>query len=548
MKHEEGMVRDRGMEFETDDEENMAEGIAGGNEYDCEEGYTTSPNSSYNALPSPHSIPWPQSYRQSMDIYSSFTPPTASFLAGSSLGIGSSILCSSSPYRRSQVSVLDSSIRKPLLPPTTLDKEDQYSLPTPKHASIATSSNFDQPRRCSFTEAVLNGVNVLCGVALLSTPYAVNEGGWIGLLVLLTFCILSCYTGILLKRCLDSSPGLQTYPDIGQAAFGVTGRILIAIILYTELYACCVEYTILMSDNLSHLFPNVSMNFFGVHLNSHYVFAITVTLLVLPTLLLRNLTLLSYLSAGGVIATICVVICLLWVGVIDQVGFHPSGTALNLVNLPVALGIYGFCYSGHSVFPNIYSSMKEPSKFPAALLVSFVICFVLYAGVAILGFLMFGDATQSQITLNMPKYFLASKIAAWTTVVNPLSKFALTMTPVALSLEELWPSGQQKSHLVSVFIRTMLALSTLIVSLTIPFFSYVMALIGSFFAMLICLILPSACYLKIHRGRVGRFQTAVCIFIIIIGLTCGSIGSYSAIKKIVDSFIEMWKHWLVFSN
>ncbi|PIA54701.1 hypothetical protein AQUCO_00900933v1 [Aquilegia coerulea] len=535
MKHEEGMVRDRGIEFETDDEENMAEGIAG-NQDDYEEGYTTSPNSSYNALPSPNplTVPWPQSYRQSMDIYSSFTPPTASFLAGSSLGIGSSILCSS-PYKRSQVSVIDSSIRKSLLPPTTLDKEDKY-FPTPKHASIPTFSNFEQPRRSSFTEVVLNGINVLCGVALLSTPYAVNEGGWLGLLVLLIFCILSCYTGILLKRCLDSSPGLQTYPDIGQAAFGITGRILISIILYTELYACCVEYTILMSDNLSSLFPNVNMNFFGVHLNSQCVFAITVTLLVLPTLLLRDLTLLSYLSAGGVIATICVVICLLWVGVVDHIGFHPSGTALNLVNLPVALGIYGFCYSGHSVFPNIYSSMKEPSKFPAALVVSFVVCFVLYAGVAICGFLMFGDATHSQITINMPKYFTASKIAAWTTVVNPLSKFALTMTPVALSLEELWPTGQQKSHLVSVFIRTMLALSTLLVSLTIPFFSYVMALIGSFYSMLICLILPSACYLKIHRGRVDRFQTALCILIIIIGMACGCVGSYSAIKKIIGSF------------
>lgn len=73
------------------------------------------------------------------------------------------------------------------------------------------------------------GMNVLCGVGILSTPYAVREGGWLGLLVLLGFALISYYTGILLRHCLDSQPGLQTYPDIGQAAFGTTGRICISV-------------------------------------------------------------------------------------------------------------------------------------------------------------------------------------------------------------------------------------------------------------------------------------------------------------------------------
>jgi len=73
-------------------------------------------------------------------------------------------------------------------------------------------------------------------------------------------------------------------------------------------------------------------------------------------------------SVGGVGASIIVALCLLWTGVIDKIGFHPTGTALDLANLPVAIGIYGFGFSGHSVFPNIYSSMKEPSRFPTVLI------------------------------------------------------------------------------------------------------------------------------------------------------------------------------------
>lgn len=72
-------------------------------------------------------------------------------------------------------------------------------------------------------------MNVLCGVGILSTPYAIKEGGWAGISVLFIFAILSLYTGILLRSCLDSQPGLETYPDIGQAAFGTWGRIAISV-------------------------------------------------------------------------------------------------------------------------------------------------------------------------------------------------------------------------------------------------------------------------------------------------------------------------------
>lgn len=65
-----------------------------------------------------------------------------------------------------------------------------------------------------------------------------------------------------------------------------------------ELYACCVEYIIMMSDNLSRIFPNISLNMAGVSLDSSQIFAISATLIVLPTVWLRDLSLLSYLSGS----------------------------------------------------------------------------------------------------------------------------------------------------------------------------------------------------------------------------------------------------------
>jgi hypothetical protein len=48
--------------------------------------------------------------------------------------------------------------------------------------------------------------------------------------------------------------------------------------------------------------------------------------------------------------------------------------------------------------------------------------------------------------------------------------YALTISPVAMSLEELIPANHAKSYLFSIFIRTGLVFSTLVIGLSVPFF------------------------------------------------------------------------------
>ncbi|KAK8979304.1 hypothetical protein V6N11_000454 [Hibiscus sabdariffa] len=560
-------VSEQSFYIESDDEDDMEK--LEYNRHDEDEGH-----GSYGSLssaenlqqnkPSSQATHWPQSYRHSIDLYSSVPSPTIGFLGTPTLSrLGSSFL-SSSLTRRFTPETLHGPARKPLLPPSVDDeiqplKGSTHSLVS-QPSSRKQSVRFDDKvyevdhahgmppaRHSSYGQAVVNGINVLCGVGILSTPYAVKEGGWFGLIILLTFAVLSYYTGLLLRYCLDSSPELETYPDIGQAAFGSAGRITLS--------ASCVEYIILEGDNLSSLYPNAHLNLGGFELSSHRFFCLMTTLAVLPTVWLRDLSVLSYISAGGVVASLLVVISLFWVGLVDQVGFHNKGTPLNFASLPVAVGLYGFCYSGHAVFPNIYTSMAEPARFPSVLLSCFGICTLLYAGTAVMGYKMFGEATESQVTLNMPKDLIASKIAVWATVrcsllnykyvghkyfeeneelVSIYHTYALTMSPVAMSLEELLPSRHLKSHMYPIVIRTLLVMSTLLVGLSVPFFGLVLSLIGSLLTMLVTLILPPACYLSILRGKVSRFQAAICIIVIAVGVVSSSFGTYSALTKIVE--------------
>ncbi|KAK1409621.1 hypothetical protein QVD17_36148 [Tagetes erecta] len=436
------------IESDEDDEKDSIRGDDDdGNESEFSNDSDDIDNPRQQRKPSSLNPSWPQSYRQSIDLYSSVPSPSLNFLGTPTLSrLGSSFL-SSSLTRRHTPEILPS-LSKPLLPPATDNQQPQerrsshYLLPprgssakklSSYHKSSKASHELPLSRHSSFGQSVMNGINVLCGVGILSIPYAVKEGGWVGLLLLFLYGVLSFYTGILLRYCLDSQPGLETYPDIGQAAFGTMGRLIISvsllnihmnIILYMELYSCCVGYIILESDNLSSLFPNAHLNLGGLVLDAHYLFAIMMTLAVLPTVWLRDMSLLSYISAGGVIASIVVAMCLFWVGFMDNVGFQVETTkAFNLSSFPVAIGLYGYCYSGHAVFPNIYTSMAKKSQFPMVLLTSFGICGFLYAAVAVVGYMMFGESTESQFTLNLPTNLVVSKIAVWTTVVNPFTKY-----------------------------------------------------------------------------------------------------------------------------
>ena len=151
---------------------------------------------------------------------------------------------------------------------------------------------------------------------------------------------------------------------------------------------------------------------------------------------------------------------------------------------------------------------------------------------AVLGYLMFGENVLSQVTLNLPTQKISSKIAIYTTLINPITKYAIIVSPIATAIEDT--SLFHNSRPISLLIRTGLVISTVVVALLIPFFGYVMAFIGSFLSVSVSLLFPCLCYLKIYKAylRFGS-ELMLIVAILVMGILVAVTGTYTSVKEIV---------------
>ncbi|CAI9768001.1 unnamed protein product [Fraxinus pennsylvanica] len=406
----------------------------------------------------------------------------------------------------------------------------------PQEPQPGEGTTLPQPEEgTTLIRTCFNGINALSGIGILSIPYALSQGGWLCLILLLLISILCFYTGLLIKRCMDINPEIKTYPDIGQLAFGNKGRIIISTFIYLELFLLAVEFLILEGDNLHKLFPNIHLHILGKNIGGKRVFVVLSALGMLPTIWL-NQSLLAYVSVSGILASVILVGSVFSVGAFEGVGFKERGVLWRWNGLPTVISMYTFCYCGHAIFPTLCSSMKNRSKFPKVLLICFTISTISYGSMAVLGYVMYGEDLMSQVTLNLPTRSVGSKIAIYTTLINPITKYAIIVSPIATAIEDKLSSHSSRPvrlTIRTVLVRTVLVISTVVVALFIPFFGSIMAFIGSFLGISTSILIPCLCYLKIDKAsRKFGLELIIIVVVLVLGFFVAMTGTYMSLRDI----------------
>jgi len=389
----------------------------------------------------------------------------------------------------------------------------------------------DLEKKSTFTQSCFNSVNVLMGIGLISFPFAFYLTGWlVGIIMLVFFALLTMHTAKILGKCMRIN-NLTNYSEIGYAAYGKKGYVFISLFFSFELFACSVSLIILIADSLVALFPGLN----GTMIKVLSFFLIT------PLTYPKHLGALAWGSLIGIFAIANLATILFYDGFSkeDAPGslITPAETYLlpvNLMRVPLTIGILMAGFSGHSVFPTIYHDMREPRKFNKVVNISYGLTFLLYLLVAAAGYAMFGEKTLPEITQNIaevPVYSrFVNRLTIWLMVINPITKYGVNLIPLNANVEQIYaplvdslPTGIRE--IIRLSGRTFISFLVVFVAIVFPEFHQVLCLLGSLFSMIICVIFPCMCYSVLYKGKLSPKEIIINKTIIVVSTFIAIIGT-----------------------
>ena len=412
------------------------------------------------------------------------------------------------------------------------------------------------------------------GIGLLSMPFAMRLGGWLGgcgglALALVAFRVSA---GLLDAGLAALPPGVpKTFASLGSAALGPAARPVVGALAVAEFGGGATLTLAIVFKQAALLLPAAAAAQ-PLHLAAVVVAAL------LPLLALPSFRRLTPLSAIGCAATVAVAAAVGACVAVDPHRKHygggsggppPPHALLRPGGLARALGIFSVAVSGHSSLPALRSSLADPALFPRVLDGAFLAMGLAYGATAAAGYHYFGDAAGPVITANLASDApfsgaLSSSIpraVGWAVLANAFSTYPSMVMVVQSTLWSLtpWARGEGVSRgggegvdgwlcrpgvgveeaalrrpkrgvrfLLRVLIAGVTAGAAILAASSL---GDAIALLGGLAALACSLILPTVCYWRVvlkneeggggsGRGRVARRAGLVGLVVGGVSLMC----------------------------
>lgn len=401
-----------------------------------------------------------------------------------------------------------------------------YSLGEPP--MVEEQPLLDHVRKSTSAQTVFNSINVLIGIGVLSVPLGFKFSGWLTGLICVTLCAIStCYTAILMSRCLAKVPHLMTYNDIGNYVIGGKVNAFIFVCFVIDLLAAAVSLVLVFSDSFHALMPEVPIVQFKVTILSILFF---VNFLPLKVLSLFSLVGVACTTSIVLIAFVCGLVKPESPGSLHQV-FPLQPLPSSWQNFFLGLGIFMAPWGGHAVFPELFRDMKTPSKYSRSVKITFFFAFVTDIFIGMVGLFMFGDGIKDEYTKNLletsgyPKWI--PRLVFLLMGLLPVAKLPLVSKPIVSFLdahlgtfETQWLNSCK--HIVS---RAFLSFLLLLISITVTSFGRIMAFLGSAICFTVCITLPLIFYLCLFSDELSKKQIIMFRCGIATSIFLSSVGS-----------------------
>lgn len=388
---------------------------------------------------------------------------------------------------------------------------------------------------------IMNMLNSLLGAGILSVPKSLKYTGIVPSIIILVIVAILSHIGTFLTIKLQYRTGAEGLDDLALKITKKPGQVILSILTMIFCYSAMVGYLIIGGKILKTWLELASskINWTNMWIRALYVFIYAI-IIPIPLILPRSIAFLSPFSFATVIC-----ICFFFVAMIIKGALNlPSGAetviATGGMGIFSAISIYALAFAlPIVVLPIVQPYNPDIHKRGVVSAWTCILCFILVAVPAVLGYLMFGDKTEDSILDNFANddvlmiivrigFFLVVSFSYPCLGQSCLSSWSMVFYHV-----------NQHSELPSKKRAVVLACTNVIpvvLACFLPDASPVLGVGGALGGCIVDFFYPALMWVLISKRPWTYWQNILTILFAAVGIIFGVICTYQSIVDAINSF------------
>ena len=390
-------------------------------------------------------------------------------------------------------------------------------------------------------KAVVNLMSSIEGTGLLALPYVIAQSGLVAIAAMAVVPFIAFYTGAILIDCLyeknDAGERVRVrsnYKQLGEAFSPRFGGTIVSTIQLVELFLLASLYLVLFASLSRGIFPDLPL--------SDKVWMLIAAAVSLPTLFVKNLSQVAWMSLLSVIALMVAVVAVLAYGIAHEYSWAPREILVwNIDKVPVSFAIIIFSYICHPVLPGVEASMENKSKYRTMLALSYFFVAIVKVVFSVCAFLSFSSNIQDVIVNSLPVGVIRSLVNAFL-LLNVIFSYPFCVITIIQTIEESVSPDSFSCKIPDLVwfigIRVSTNFLTLLPAILIPHFALFMAFISSLTGSAIAFILPVIFHLVIKQHELKLYHYIFDISVLIFGFLAAALGLVYSGKSLFEDLFH----------